>query len=204
MPGRNVYKSHLPDSYYHVYSRGVNKQPIFLEEQDYAVFLNLFKRYLSKEPSKDSKGREYPNYHGQVELLAYCLMPNHVHALIYQHDKKAMMLLFKAIMTTYVMYFNKKYKRVGPAFQSRYKASQIMNDTYLLHISRYIHLNPKNYQKWPYSSLPYYLSRQTADWVKPKRIMELFDDRKEYQEFVADYEGHKEALEEIKYELADH
>ena len=79
----------------------------------------------------------------------------------------------------------------------------ITNDTYLQHISRYIHLNPKNYKNWHFSSLPYYLEKQTASWVQPHRILELFDDKKEYANFVNDYKDYKETLDEIKHELAD-
>ncbi len=203
MPGKNLEKVYLEDTFYHLYNRGVNKEKIFRQDEDYAVFLNLFKRYLSDKPSRDKKGREYPWLHNDVELLAFCLMPNHFHALVYQHQPDAMTKLFKSVSTTYSMYFNKKYRRVGPVFQSRFRASMITNDTYLQHISRYIHLNPKNYKNWHFSSLPYYLEKQTASWVQPHRILELFDDKKEYANFVNDYKDYKETLDEIKHELAD-
>jgi putative transposase len=204
MPGKNLEKIYLEHSFYHVYNRGVNKQAVFLDNEDYAVFLNLFKRYLSDEPVNDNKGREYPWLHNDIELLAFCLMPNHFHALIYQIDPEAMTKLLKAITTTYSMYFNKKYKRLGPLFQNRFRAVLVMNDSYLDHISRYIHLNPKHYKEWPYSSLPFYLGNQSASWLQPKRVLGLFDNSPElYAEFVADYESHKAMLDELKAELAD-
>ncbi len=197
-------KIYLEHTYYHVYNRGINKESIFLDAKDYVVFLNLFKRYLHHEPVHDKKGREYPWLHNDVELLAFCLMPNHFHALIYQEYAEAMTLLFKAITTTYSMYFNKKYHRVGPVFQSRFRASMITNDAYLEHISRYIHLNPRDYKQWPFSSLPYYLGAQSASWIQPARILAVFDnDTKLYADFVSDYEGQKHMLDELKLELAD-
>lgn len=102
------------------------------------------------------------------------------------------------------MYFNKKYKRVGPLFQGRFRASLITSDSYLQHISRYIHLNPSTYKNWPYSSLPYYLGLQTAEWCQPDRILDLFRDRQEYENFVADHEAHKKQLDDIKHELANY
>lgn len=203
MPGRNLEKVYIENSYYHVYSRGHNKQVIFRDEQDYAVFLNLFKRYLSAKPVKDNKNREYPRYTDKIELLAFCLMPNHIHALIYQDSPQVMTKLFQSLMTTYGMYFNKKYKQRGPVFESRFRASLITQDTYLQHITRYIHLNPKNYKQWRYSSLPYYAGDQQAQWLRPKKILDLFKNNDEYINFVEDYEDYKEMMDELTYELAD-
>ena len=81
MPSRNVYKIYLENSYYHVYNRGVNKRVIFQDNQDYVTFLNLLKRYLLNNQPKDRFGRTYLNLSGRLELLAYCLMPNHFHMI---------------------------------------------------------------------------------------------------------------------------
>ncbi len=204
MPGRNVNKIYLEESYYHVYGRGHNKGVVFRDNDDYAVFLNLFKRYLSNKPVQDKKGREYPWLQKEVDLLVFCLMPNHFHALIYQRNPDAMTKLFKSVITTYGMYFNKKYKCVGPVFQGRFKASMIDRDGYLMHISRYIHLNPDDYKTWAFSSLPFYLGRQKAEWLKPDSILEFFDGRIDYRKFVEDYEDHKKMLDEIKEEPANY
>ena len=202
MPSRNRVKVYAPESYYHVYNRGLNKEIIFREQDDYAVFLNLLKRYLSKEPAKDNKGRVYESMYGQMELLAFCLMPNHFHLLIYQNDLDAITNLIRRISTSYVRYFNKKYKRSGPLFEERFKGSLINRDEYLLHISRYIHLNPRSFKDWAFSSLPYYLGARKADWIMPQRILELFEGDN-YLNFVNDYKDHKKMLDEIKSELAN-
>src|SRR3990172_5909254 len=140
MPGINIYKDYVPESYYHVYNRGIDRQVIFRDSSDFPVFLNLLKRYLDKDSSKNSVGVTYPTYRGEIELLAFCLMPSHFHMLIYQHNSDAMKLLLKSVGVSYSMYFNKKYNRLGPLFQHRYLASRISSDAYLLHITRYIHL----------------------------------------------------------------
>jgi len=201
MPGRNIVKSYQEESFYHVYNRGVNKQTIFVDEQDYAVFLNLLKRSLGSKPQRDRLGREYKWYGDQLDLLAFCLMPNHFHLLWYRHGSDAITLAMKSIATAYAMYFNKRYKRVGPLFQQRFRAVPILDDVYLQHSSRYIHLNPKQYQTWQWSSLPYYKADYTADWVKPQRILELFDSQKQYIAFVADHEGCQNSLELLKKQL---
>lgn len=203
MPAKNLEKIYIEDGYYHVYSRGINKDKVFLDDQDYRAFLSLFKRYLSSEPLSDKKGREYPTYSNDIELLAYCLMPNHIHAFVYQYSPHAITNLLRSIMTAYGMYFNKKYDRQGPVFQSRFKASLILDDSYFQHISRYIHLNPKNYRGYAYSSYPYYMGEKTADWLHTEKVLDGFSSKEEYAEFVADYEDHKDMLEAIKHELAN-
>lgn len=203
MPSRNIYKEYLPESYYHIYNRGINKQPLFRDDQDYRVFLSFLKRYLGGESGKRTSGALYPSFKGRVELLAFCLMPSHFHLLIYQNDAGSMTMLLRSLGVSYSMYFNKKYDRLGPVFQQRYKAARINDDSYLLHISRYIHLNPDSYKAWQWSSLPYYLGNYQADWVKPDRILELFEGE-DYSRFVEDYTDRRSELEEIKYQLADY
>lgn len=204
MPSKNITKQYAPQSYYHIYSRGVAKQPIFNEEEDYAVFVSLFKRYLSQENKKNISRHLYPTYKSRLDLLSYCLMPNHLHLLVYQKDEKAITEFMRALLTSYSMYFNKTNRRVGPVFQSRYKARLIEDQTYLEHISRYIHLNPNNWENSNKTSVDFYLNKRRADWVKPERILEVFDNNKEkYLEFLKDYEDHKQTLDELRWELAD-
>lgn len=101
------------------------------------------------------------------------------------------------------MYFNKKYKRVGGhLLQGTYKASHITSEPYLLHISRYLHVNPRDYKMWPYSSWPYYTQGWSAEWVKHSKIFELFESGN-YEQFVDEYQEVKEELDELKKQLAD-
>ncbi|MDZ7744630.1 MAG: transposase [Candidatus Saccharibacteria bacterium] len=202
MASRNSRKIYIENTHYHVYNRGVDKRKIFLDDEDYSVFLNLLKRYLSREPAKDTKGRQYPWLYNDIELLAFCLMPNHFHLLVYQLEENALKNLIKNVCGSYTSYFNKKHKRVGPLFQDRFKASMITSDEYLHHISRYIHLNPVAYKEWPYSSLPHYLGYKSVEWIQPTRILELFTDAHDYLKFVEDYKEHKDMLTEIEHSLA--
>lgn len=205
MPSRNVVKEYIPDAYYHVYNRGVEKRTIFLDEQDYTVFLGLLKKYLTGErPGGTNNRHKFENLGGQLELLAYCLMPNHFHLLFYQEDAQAISRLMRRLITGYVMYFNNRYRRVGRLFQGTYKASLINADDYLQHISRYIHLNPDKYEQWPYSSYPYYVGKKRAAWIKPGRILEIFDNNtEEYKAFTADCAAAKKELDILRHQLAD-
>lgn len=139
MPSKNINRVNVPDSYYHIYARGGNKNTIFYDDADYKYFLKLFDRYLATEPVINKTGGIYPSYVDQVELLAYCIMSNHFHFLIYQVNVPYLEKFMKSIMTSYGMYFNLRYKRTGHVFESRYKSIRIDQESYLQHITRYIH-----------------------------------------------------------------
>lgn len=203
MPSRNVLKLDIPESFYHVYARGASRQEIFLEDNDYQYFLGLIHRYLSNEEVKNSAGIPYEKLGDDLDVLCYCLMPNHFHLLLFQNEVGIMQRLMRGVMTSYSRYFNTKYRRSGSLFESRYKASRISSQSYLEHISRYIHLNPREWREYPYSSLGQYLGAKGWDWLKPEKILELFDSRMQYEKFVSDYESAQRELEIIKYELAN-
>lgn len=202
MPSRNTIKIDVAKQYYHVYARGNNRFEIFLNPDDYAVFLNICKRYVSKQQQTNKLGTPYQHLYGDLELVCFCLMPNHFHLLIYQNTKGSMVRFMRGVMTSYSRYFNTKYDRCGSVWESRYKASLIDNQQYLTHITRYIHLNPSGWASYQYSSLPFYDGRREASWVKPRRILNMFETRSDYLEFLKDYEDHKKMLDSIKYELA--
>lgn len=205
MPTKNTRKIDVEGAFYHIYNRGVEKRVIFKDDQDYAVFLSFLKRYLDTYPHKDNSGREYTWLAPKVELLAFCLMPNHFHLLALQKKVGGLRAFMQSLLTSYSMYFNWKYKRVGPLFQHRYAASMIDSDSYLLHISRYIHLNPEDWQAWQWSSLPYYLSVKKAGWVHPELVLGLHDDDStKYQEFLSEYVSRRAILKDIKHQLANY
>lgn len=226
MPARNSRKIYVDGGIYHIYNRGVEKRIIFEGEQDYKVFLKNLKEYLS--PTSETRlkttflisGQSYTgakrqpkNYYEQLELLAYCLMPNHFH-LIVKVDKGITLNKFmQSLSTRYSMYFNKKYKRVGSLFQDRYKAVLIKEEVYLLHLSRYIHLNPAEYLQNivnAYSSYGEYLGLRKTDWIKPDIILSYFNQAalpdfkkfNSYKKFVEKYSINSEInSEEILNEI---
>lgn len=202
MPSRNILKIDASESYYHVYARGRSRQKIFRDENDFAMFLNLFERYLSTEQKVDAYGKPYPHLRGDVSLLCYCLMNNHFHLLIYQTSEGAMSQLMRGIMTSYSTYFNKKYKLSGGLFESRYKASRISSDPNLMQISRYIHLDPKNWMQHPHSSIHAYFMG-ADEWLEPAPIVKLFGSTPVYADFLNDEADYKQSLKTIKDELAN-
>lgn len=205
MPSRNIVRRDAPESYYHVYARGASKQSIFLDDKDHLFFTSLFERYLSLKDHTSKTGVIYPNFYSKIQLLCYCQMTNHFHLLLFQNEQGSITALMRCIMTSYTRYFNTKYKRSGPLFESRYKASKIDQDSYMDHISRYIHLNPRYWKNYPYSSIKHYAYERNDnnDWLKTSVVLENFKSRSEYIEFLEDYESQKQMFEEIKYDLAD-
>lgn len=208
MPSKNIIKDYVENGYYHIYNRGVEKRTIFLDEQDCIVFLHYLKLYLS--PIEELKQIDLPglrvlkfiqlNLSQEIDLLAFALMPNHIHLQIKQKTSRGIVKLMKRLTTAYVMYFNRKYERVGSLFQNRYKAALIETDGYLLHLSRYIHLNPSKIDNGKinfrdFSSYPYYLGQKNASWMKPQEILSYFrtaqrrdlKDILSYQSFVEDF-----------------
>lgn len=204
MPARNSVKNFIPQQYYHVYNRGVAKQPIFLDDADKQHFIDILSRHLDETNTElrydNIPYAKFPD----LELLCYCLMGNHFHMFFYiGDDENAIKELMQRATTAYSMYFNKRYKRVGPVFQGVYKAALITDDAYLLHISRYIHMNPRRYLRYRYSSITYYTSAcRPPGYLKPQRLLELFEDNKAYIEFLQDYEDRKEVLDSVKADLA--
>ena len=206
MPKRNSIKTYAADNYYHVYNRGVNKQDIFLEPEDRFYFLGLLKRYLSSEPETDSHKRQFSKFDSQIELVAFCLMPNHFHMLFYLKQPEGLVHLMRSVMTSYTMYFNKKYHRTGGLYESVFLASRITNDGYLWHVSRYIHLNPmdigQSFREYPYSSINYFISAKQASWLHPEKLVQTNNEKEQYLEFVSDYKTMHQDMSLLKNILA--
>ena len=201
MPTRNVPKVFVPGAFYHCYNRGWNLGKLFLDEEDYAYFEYILARHASPDPVKDRTGREYRHFYADVHLLAYCLMGNHFHLLLYQYDDETAVTRFmKSVSTAYTAYFNRKYKRRGALFESTYKAVWMNNDAQLQHITRYIHLNHARYDTWSHSSYGDYLA-QARPWIDTSPILDLFSSTEEYKQFVADYEDVQRERDAIKHEL---
>ena len=119
MPGGNIMREDLIDSYYHVYARGINKQQIFLNESDFNYFILLLGRYLSHLKEAHAGQRNYVNFSESIHLISYYLMSNHFHLLVYQIEQRAMANLMRSLLTSYSMYFNKKYQRKGQSALER-------------------------------------------------------------------------------------
>jgi len=122
---------------YHIMVRGNQKQITFIEEKDFAKYLDLLRHYK----------REYG-----FKLYGYCLMPNHVHLILEVEDGIDLSKIMQGLNQAYTLWFNKKYEKVGHLWQGRYKSMVIQKNKYMLDCLEYVELNPirANISKSPF------------------------------------------------------
>lgn len=208
MPTRNIILT--PDEYYHIFNRGMSKQTIFFDDNDRARFLFLllyfqsplmfqnisrftkeFMRYSAFNIPTDDidkiiKGRF-------VEVVSFCLMPNHFHLIIKNVGDKGIATYMQRVLNSYTKYFNTKYKKSGHLFQGPYRAVHIEDDRQLTYLSAYIHKNPtelkewqKNAHKYAWSSYQDFIGdNRWGELLTPAIILEQFKDKNEYRNFIA-------------------
>ena len=157
--------------YLHIIMRGIGKQILFEEREDYCFFLSAVKRFLKET---------------NITLLAYCLMDNHVHLLICDTEFQTPVLI-KKIGVSYSGYFNRKYKRTGHLFQDRYHSEPVEDERYLLTVFRYILKNPEkagicNTADYEWSSYSQY--NNPAAFVQTQLFQTLIGDQHSYDLFL--------------------
>ncbi len=205
---------------YHLINRGILRNIIFSHQNDYYRFFNLLNYYRfadlpmrfshyyrSNIKEKTNIIKKLNNKHQKiVELICYCLMPNHFHLLVKQISENGVSTYLKNVENGYVRYFNTKYKRKGTLFESSFKSVRIEDDEQLVHVSRYIHLNPvsshmcsaKDNKKFMWSSYSDYLSSKDSNFLDKSVIYNYFKNPKEYENFVLDNADYQRELQYIK------
>jgi putative transposase len=168
-------------AFYHVITRGNQRQNVFSHEEDYRNYLEILARY-----------KDLYKYH----LYAYVLMSNHVHLLI-ETRKTPLSKILQGINQSYTAWFNKRYKTVGHLFQGRYKAILCDKDSYLLSLVKYIHLNPvrarltKTPAEYPWSSHLAYVEPVRTSIVDEEQVLRMFSEdksraRRLYSAYIGD------------------
>ncbi len=176
----------ITDNYYHIYNRGTEKRIIFNDNSDYVRFLHLLYVCNDTELKVKNTGRvlnNQQNKHEQgsallvngmmgkspiVNIVCYCLMPNHFHLVLEQLVDNGISAFMHKLSTAYVMAFNKKHERTGRLFEGSFKTRFIKDDTYLLYLSKYIHLNPVSIID------PRWKERGVNDWEKINKYLESY------------------------------
>jgi len=212
MPARNL--PLVNEEYYHIFNRGVAKMPIFLRDKDYQRFIDAFIYYLDANPevgfSKSSLEQKNVKSSGQiVDMICYCLMPNHFHFLLRQNIDNGVVDFIRKVTNSYAKYFNTKYKRKGPLFEGKFKAIRVESNEQLLHLSRYIHLNPlvgyvtKDLRLHKWSSYSEYVQTSNSDICSLDVVLNQFQSTEDYERFVLDHEDYGKKLEQIKHQLLE-
>lgn len=177
------------NAFYHAFNRGINKQQIFVSENDYLFFLKKL---------NDLK-KKYDH-----SIYAFCLMPNHFHLSI-QTRKVPISKIMSSLSTSYSMYFNRTHAHFGPVFQNRFKSILIESNSYFLKLSQYIYLNPlkaglvSDPTLYKFSSIREVLGREPLKYLDQdivRLIEETKESQKEYERYI--YDGISEDLTEIE------
>ena len=144
-----------------------------------------------------------------VDIISYCLMPNHFHFLLRQTRKIGITEFVSKLSNSFTKYLNIKNNRIGPLLQGDFKAVHVETNEQLIHLSRYIHLNPlvgyvtKDLDNYRWSSYLEYINPSNTGICDKKIILDQFKSKEDYKQFVLDQEDYGKKLEIIKHQLLD-
>lgn len=157
--------------FYHIYNRGINKEPVFFERDNYEYFMKLYEKHI--DPI--------------AETYAWCLLKNHFHFLVRIKDEQGLNEMksphqyFSNLFNAYTKAINKKYNRHSSLFQRTFKRKLVNDEKYLKKLILYIHNNPVNHticnhaMDYPWSSYLTHLSQKETK-LKRKETIDLFED----------------------------
>ncbi len=209
------------DEIYHVFNRGVEKRSTFTTKReldrgvqtlDFYRFADLLLK-LSKfltlpEEEKEKFIQNIKRDHKKlIEIVCYCLMPNHFHFLLKQKLGNGISTFTSNFTNSYTKYFNTRHERLGPLFEGVFKAVHIESDEQLIHVSRYIHLNPvssfligpEQLESYAWSSYPEYLGLSNQNIADKEIVLDFFHSKKKYKQFCLDQVDYARKLEQIKH-----
>src|SRR3989338_2428056 len=191
---------------YHIYNRGVDKRAIIMDHSDAdrffrsmiefnvpdpigSLYVNSFKKQIRGSTSKDEKGQENERI---VDIICYCVNPNHFHFILRQVSDRGIEKFMQRIGTGYTMYFNNRYERSGALFQGKFKAIHVDTNEYLLRLSSYVNLNFRVHrygvQALPLirSSWDEYLGKSNKQYCEKDVILGQLRHPSEYADFSED------------------
>ncbi len=208
------------DQTYHIFSRSIANFKIFNNQEDFQRMIKLFHYFqIQNLPTKFSYFISYKTTQSLgffrsldllaednsklVQIIAYCLMPTHIHLMLKQIQDNGISIFMNNVLNSYTRYFNTYHKRKGPLWEQRFKNVLVKNDEQLLHLTRYIHLNPvsasivKNPEEWQFSSISEYI------YTNNHKNLCNFDDllkinHQEYKKFVNERINYQKELRIIK------
>ncbi|MGD1995923.1 MAG: transposase [Anaerolineae bacterium] len=186
--------------WYHLYNRRGNRERIFYERANYLFFLQRLRRYLVPV----------------LDVVAYCLMPTHYHLLVRvtktsevseTSEVSAVSRAMQRFSISYTKAMNRRYDRAGSLFQGAFRAKHVSRNDYLVHLSRYIHLNPviaglvERPEDWEFSSHREYIGLRSGTLPKAELILSQFSSQQSYQEFVEAYApGEREIIADLLFD----
>ncbi|MCX5782646.1 MAG: transposase [Elusimicrobia bacterium] len=212
----------VTDQIYHVFSRSIAGFKIFNSEADHSRIIQLLQYYKKAEPNirfsrfnkliKKNK-IDFQQLHSEkenlIDIVAYCIMPPHLHLVLKQRKKSGISIFMNNILNSYTRFFNTKHQRKGPLWESRFKNVLVETNEYLLHLTRYMHLNPVTSglvdaaELWESSSYKEYLSLVDKDNLICNFSNLIDISPKEYKIFVEERTDYQRELQKIKNLMLD-
>lgn len=210
MPRRKVL--FVTGEIYHIFNHSVAGIPIFKGSRESEIFLDAIRFYLQpKPPTKFSIYRKsrpsFPLNLDQklVTIINYCLMPNHFHLTLRQEMENGIKQFLHRVSNSFAHYFSIKHKKRGHVFEDKFKAVRVETEEQLIHLSRYIHLNPvtsylvEKPENYLYSSYTVYLGLKASDIVDPSFVLKNFSSKRKYHEFIMEQKDYQRTLNDIKH-----
>ncbi len=206
-------------SIYHICTKSIAGYRIFRSTEDYSRMMEMIIFYSYEKPSvkfsiyqtmndRDDFLKKYlSSKENLVEIVAYCIMPTHLHMALVQLKERGISIYMKNLLDSYTRYFNIKNERKGPLWQGRFKSVLVEGDEQLLHLTRYIHLNPTsdNFVEktgdWPYSSYHEYLDNTEEKICNFPTYLDI--EPEHYKIFVEERRDYQKKLNEIKHLLLE-
>lgn len=218
----NIRKVVLSDNQiYHIFNRAIDRQTIFTTRWEYKRALATLKYYrFANLPIKLSQLINLPEEQEHkiirnltqkdeklVEIIAFCLMPNHFHFILKQLQTGGISKFIANFTNSYTKYFNTKHGRKGHLFEGLFKAVLVETDEQLIHLSRYVHLNPassfiikeEELESYEWSSLPEYLNLNNAGFCNKEIVLSHFFSKEEFVFFLKDHVKYAQELDKIKH-----
>jgi len=204
------------NEYYHIFNRSLANFPIFKNKFNIKKFLSGASYYLHPEPPvkfstylKNKNSYDLTFDKPLIKIIAYCLMPTHFHFICQQIQSNGIKIYFQKLTNSYSHYFNIKRERKGPLFEGPFQAKRIESEEQLIHLSRYIHLNPvtaylvEKPNNYPYSSYNAYLKKEMPSFINPEVVLSSFKSPKDYEKFVLSRKEYQRELDKIKHLLLE-
>ena len=195
MPRKDRFETVCDESVHHITQRGINRSRIFRMDEDYLKLKGFIKRYLG---------------YFKVKIYNYCIMPNHIHILLYAEEAIHLSKFMQAVSLSYGSYYRKKYKYTGYLWQGRFKNAHIDKDSYLLECARYIERNPlraknkmvEDLSEFLWSSYNFYANGHADDIITMNPLYAgLGQTAKErqtkYKEYILVMRPYEEVLDDV-------
>lgn len=211
---------------YHVFNRGIDRKTTFIDKREYERAVQTIDFYRFATPpvklsrflsmSTEDQERVIKNLKQSddklVSIISFCLMPNHYHFLLKQLVDRGIANFISQLQNSFTRYFNAKHERIGPLFLDQFKAVRIETDDQLIHVNRYIHLNPytsyvvkdlESLKKYPWSSFLEYLENEINGICDKELVYFFFKKRSQYKKFIFDQADYQRKIDKIKHLTID-